>query len=147
MQHVFDRFTYWCFIILLLLVGIETVRRDNCLLVKNLVSECLNKLLIERDIPGAIQYVKDTISDLLMNRMDLSLLVITKVSNCAHIWFVMNVWYPLSILIIWTCSITQFDWHYIFSTDISFLTGSDKSWRKLWSKNSTCGACWTNAQG
>lgn len=61
--------------------GIETVRRDNCLLVKNLVTECLNKLLIDRDIHSATQYVKNTISDLLMNRMDLSLLVITKVSN------------------------------------------------------------------
>lgn len=59
--------------------GIETVRRDNCLLVKNLVTECLHKLLVDRDIPGAVQYVKSTISDLLMNRMDLSLLVITKV--------------------------------------------------------------------
>ncbi|KAK8542673.1 hypothetical protein V6N13_136771 [Hibiscus sabdariffa] len=58
--------------------GIETVRRDNCLLVKNLVNECLHKILIDRDIPGAVQYVKSTISDLLMNRMDLSLLVITK---------------------------------------------------------------------
>ncbi|KAF9599784.1 hypothetical protein IFM89_001730 [Coptis chinensis] len=58
--------------------GIETVRRDNCLLVKNLVNECLHKILIDRDIPGAVQYVKNTISDLLMNRMDLSLLVITK---------------------------------------------------------------------
>ncbi|KAM7256627.1 hypothetical protein ACFE04_012368 [Oxalis oulophora] len=58
--------------------GIETVRRDNCLLVKNLVTECLDKILIERDINGAVQYVKNTISDLLMNRMDLSLLVITK---------------------------------------------------------------------
>ncbi|KAB1210534.1 DNA polymerase delta catalytic subunit [Morella rubra] len=58
--------------------GIETVRRDNCLLVKNLVNECLHRILIARDIPGAVQYVKNTISDLLMNRMDLSLLVITK---------------------------------------------------------------------
>lgn len=58
--------------------GIETVRRDNCLLVKNLVTECLHKILIDCDIPGAVQYVKNTISDLLMNRMDLSLLVITK---------------------------------------------------------------------
>lgn len=63
--------------------GIETVRRDNCLLVKNLVTECLHKLLIDRDIPGAVQYVKNTISDLLMNRMDLSLLVITKVKKVA----------------------------------------------------------------
>lgn len=59
--------------------GIETVRRDNCLLVKNLVTDCLHKILIDRDIPGAVQYVKNAISDLLMNRMDLSLLVITKV--------------------------------------------------------------------
>ncbi|XP_058089815.1 DNA polymerase delta catalytic subunit isoform X2 [Magnolia sinica] len=58
--------------------GIETVRRDNCLLVKNLVTECLHKILIDQDVPGAVQYVKNTISDLLMNRMDLSLLVITK---------------------------------------------------------------------
>ncbi|XP_021899855.1 LOW QUALITY PROTEIN: DNA polymerase delta catalytic subunit [Carica papaya] len=36
--------------------GIETVRRDNCLLVKNLVNECLHKILIDRDIPGAVQY-------------------------------------------------------------------------------------------
>lgn len=59
--------------------GIETVRRDNCLLVKNLVNECLYKILVDRDVPGAVQYVKNTISDLLLNRMDLSLLVITKV--------------------------------------------------------------------
>ncbi|CAN1169464.1 DNA polymerase delta catalytic subunit [Linum perenne] len=58
--------------------GIETVRRDNCLLVKNLVTECLHKILMDRDVPGAVQYVKNTISDLLMNRLDLSLLVITK---------------------------------------------------------------------
>jgi DNA polymerase delta subunit 1 len=58
--------------------GIETVRRDNCLLVKNLVTESLNKILIDRDVPGAAENVKKTISDLLMNRIDLSLLVITK---------------------------------------------------------------------
>jgi DNA polymerase delta subunit 1 len=61
--------------------GIETVRRDNCLLVKNLVNDCLHKILIDRDVPGAVQYVKNAISDLLMNRMDLSLLVITKVKS------------------------------------------------------------------
>ncbi|XP_027913140.1 DNA polymerase delta catalytic subunit-like isoform X1 [Vigna unguiculata] len=58
--------------------GIETVRRDNCLLVKNLVNDCLHKILIDRDIPGAVQYVKNAISDLYKNRMDLSQLVITK---------------------------------------------------------------------
>lgn len=43
-----------------------------------MVTECLHRILIDRDIPGAFQFVKNTISDLLMNRMDLSLLVITK---------------------------------------------------------------------
>lgn len=65
--------------------GIETVRRDNCLLVKNLVTDCLHKILIDRDIPGAVQYVKNAISDLLMNRMDLSLLVITKVRSLLNL--------------------------------------------------------------
>lgn len=30
--------------------GIETVRRDNCLLVRNVITTCLEKILIERDI-------------------------------------------------------------------------------------------------
>ncbi|CAK7354808.1 unnamed protein product [Dovyalis caffra] len=42
------------------------------------ISKTFMKILIERDVPGAVQFVKNTISDLLMNRMDLSLLVITK---------------------------------------------------------------------
>lgn len=36
------------------------------------------QLLVDRDVQGAVAYVQGTISDLLMNRMDLSLLVITK---------------------------------------------------------------------
>ena len=63
--------------------GIETVRRDNCQLVRTVVSTCLDRILIEEDIEGAKEYVRNTISDLLMNRMDLSLLVITKVR---HSW-------------------------------------------------------------
>ena len=64
--------------------GIETVRRDNCLLVKNVITTSLEKLLIQRDVEGAKEYVKNSITDLLMNRLDLSLLVITKVPpSCA----------------------------------------------------------------
>ena len=66
--------------------GIETVRRDNCLLVKNLVTTCLEMILINRDEKAAKEFVKSTISDLLMNRLDLSLLVITKVSPLAPLW-------------------------------------------------------------
>jgi len=58
--------------------GIETVRRDNCLLVKNVVTTSLEKMLIDKDVEGAVSYVKGVISDLLMNRMDLSLLVVSK---------------------------------------------------------------------
>lgn len=58
--------------------GLETVRRDNCLLVRRLIDTCLRKILIERDTNGAIDYAKGIISDLLQNKMDISMLVITK---------------------------------------------------------------------
>lgn len=61
------------------------MRRDNCLLVRNVVTTCLEKILIERDEDGAKEYVRHTIADLLMNRLDLSLLVITKV-RMPHAW-------------------------------------------------------------
>ena len=60
--------------------GIETVRRDNCQLVRTVVSTCMDKILVGEDELGAQAYVRATISDLLMNRLDLSLLVITKAS-------------------------------------------------------------------
>ncbi|KAM7292378.1 DNA polymerase delta catalytic subunit isoform X2 [Ixodes scapularis] len=58
--------------------GIETVRRDNCPLVANLINTCLEKILIERDPDGAVAFAKQTIADLLCNRVDISQLVITK---------------------------------------------------------------------
>jgi len=58
--------------------GIETVRRDNCQLVARLMNDCLQKILIERDPSGAMEYAKRNISDLLCNRVDISQLVITK---------------------------------------------------------------------
>eukprot|EP01104_Vermistella_antarctica_P006744 TRINITY_DN17448_c0_g1_i1.p1 TRINITY_DN17448_c0_g1~~TRINITY_DN17448_c0_g1_i1.p1 ORF type:complete len:1124 (+),score=279.27 TRINITY_DN17448_c0_g1_i1:349-3372(+) len=58
--------------------GIETVRRDNCQLVKRVIGESLNKLLIDQDVEGAMSFVKSVISDLLRNKIDLSQLVITK---------------------------------------------------------------------
>lgn len=58
--------------------GIETVRRDNCRLVSNLIETALRKMLIDRDPEAATIYVKNTISDLLQNKVDLSNLVITK---------------------------------------------------------------------
>ncbi|KAI4873613.1 hypothetical protein NFI96_016688 [Prochilodus magdalenae] len=58
--------------------GIETVRRDNCPLVANLINTCLQKILIDRDPDGAVGHAKEVISDLLCNRIDISQLVITK---------------------------------------------------------------------
>jgi len=58
--------------------GIETVRRDNCALVRVVVETVLDKILIEKSISGATEYVQRTLADLLQNKVDLSLLVITK---------------------------------------------------------------------
>ncbi|RKP35791.1 delta DNA polymerase [Dimargaris cristalligena] len=58
--------------------GIETVRRDNCRLVQIVMETCLRRILIERDVEGALSYTKRIISDLLQNKIDMSQLVITK---------------------------------------------------------------------
>ncbi|KAK8917896.1 DNA polymerase delta catalytic subunit [Metarhizium anisopliae] len=58
--------------------GIETVRRDNCLLVQTVIEKVLRMILIDRDVGGAQEYVKDTIASLLQNKVDMSKLVITK---------------------------------------------------------------------
>ncbi|CAH1125416.1 unnamed protein product [Ceutorhynchus assimilis] len=58
--------------------GIETVRRDNCTLVVDVINTCLQKLLIDKDPDGAVSYSKLVISDLLQNNIDISQLVITK---------------------------------------------------------------------
>ncbi|OAQ64371.1 DNA polymerase delta catalytic subunit [Pochonia chlamydosporia 170] len=58
--------------------GIETVRRDNCLLVQTVIEKVLRMILIDRDVDGAQEYVKETIANLLQNKVDMSKLVITK---------------------------------------------------------------------
>ena len=58
--------------------GIETVRRDNCALVRIVVDTCLRLILVDRSVAEAIAYTKGVISDLLQNKLDISMLVITK---------------------------------------------------------------------
>jgi len=58
--------------------GIETVRRDNCALVRQLVDTTLQTILIKKSVPDAVKYVQGVIGDLLQNKIDLSLLVISK---------------------------------------------------------------------
>ncbi|KAJ1733356.1 DNA-directed DNA polymerase delta [Coemansia biformis] len=58
--------------------GLETVRRDNCQLVPLVLNTCLKMMLIDRDVDGAVSYTKGVIADLLQNKIDLSMLVISK---------------------------------------------------------------------
>lgn len=58
--------------------GIETVRRDCCQLVRDVIDTCLRKLLIDQSVSGAIEYAEQQISALLQNKIDFSLLIITK---------------------------------------------------------------------
>ena len=87
--------------------GIETVRRDNCLLVRDVITTSLEKMLIEKDVDGAVAYVKGMISNLLMNRIDLSLLVITKVT-AAWLWALLATSQPYG-LGQWLCTLAS--WH------------------------------------
>lgn len=61
--------------------GLETVRRDNCALVRDVIQTSLDQILIQQDVRAAIDYVKSKIADLLLNKMDISQLVITKSLN------------------------------------------------------------------
>lgn len=58
--------------------GIEAVRRDNCRLVANVISSVLELVLKQRDVEKAKNLVKSTVSDLLQNKIDVSLLVVSK---------------------------------------------------------------------
>ena len=58
--------------------GIETQRRDNCGMVRDVLTHALNKILMDRNVKGACDYVKERIRDLLQNRLDMSMLVISK---------------------------------------------------------------------
>eukprot|EP01065_Artemidia_motanka_P026432 TRINITY_DN3140_c5_g1_i1.p1 TRINITY_DN3140_c5_g1~~TRINITY_DN3140_c5_g1_i1.p1 ORF type:complete len:1055 (+),score=351.82 TRINITY_DN3140_c5_g1_i1:49-3213(+) len=58
--------------------GIEAVRRDNCPLVAHVQNTVLRKVLMERSVENAVAFVQQTVSDLLMNRLDISQLIISK---------------------------------------------------------------------
>ena len=58
--------------------GLEAVRRDNCELVRIVVEKVLKILLVDRNQDEAVRYCKGVISDLLQNKIDISLLIISK---------------------------------------------------------------------
>lgn len=58
--------------------GLASVRRDSCPLVSTVMNKVLRMILIEKNVDGALEYVKDTIDNLLHNRTDISKLIISK---------------------------------------------------------------------
>lgn len=58
--------------------GLESVRRDNCLLVRSMVGKVIDILLNEMDVSKAKNYVKNKIFDLQNGNIDLSKLIISK---------------------------------------------------------------------
>src|SRR5207248_2147479 len=58
--------------------GIAIARRDRCVLVQNIMSKCLDEILINRDVKKAIETVHHALKDLLQNNTDIELLTFTK---------------------------------------------------------------------
>ena len=58
--------------------GLEAVRRDNCELVRQVVETVIRKILVDRNVTDAVEYCKGVISDLLRDKIDISLLIISK---------------------------------------------------------------------
>lgn len=58
--------------------GIESVRRDSCPLVARVIQTSVNTLLIDRNVEAAKQFVKKTVSELLMDKIDISELIISR---------------------------------------------------------------------
>jgi DNA polymerase delta subunit 1 len=58
--------------------GFESVRRDNCYLIREMLENILDLLLCKNDTDGIAVYVKKIIGNLVQNKIDISKLVITK---------------------------------------------------------------------
>lgn len=58
--------------------GLASVRRDSCPLVSIVMNKVLKMILIERNVKGALEYVKSIINDILQNKIDISKLIISK---------------------------------------------------------------------
>ncbi|CCE62608.1 hypothetical protein TPHA_0C04580 [Tetrapisispora phaffii CBS 4417] len=58
--------------------GLASVRRDSCPLVSIVMNKVLKMILIERNVDGALAYIKSVIDELLHNKADISKLIISK---------------------------------------------------------------------
>lgn len=58
--------------------GIQVVRRDNCPLVKDVCNPVLDKIMYDKDIPGAEKIASDGVKRLLENKVPIEKLVLSK---------------------------------------------------------------------
>ena len=58
--------------------GLETVRRDTARIVTDVLNVVLRRILFERNVSSAVQYVQDKIGELLRGETDISQLVVSK---------------------------------------------------------------------
>lgn len=58
--------------------GLASVRRDSCPLVSIVMNKVLKLILIDRNVEGALAFIRETIDDILQNRADISKLIISK---------------------------------------------------------------------
>jgi hypothetical protein len=58
--------------------GFQSVRRDNCLLLRETLDQCLQLLLHQRDVSGAVEVVQDMLRTLLSRNTPLHKLILTK---------------------------------------------------------------------
>ena len=58
--------------------GIQVVRRDNCPLVKDICNPILDKLMYDKDIPGAEQIARENIKKLMDGEIEIDKLVLSK---------------------------------------------------------------------
>lgn len=58
--------------------GIESVRRDNCLLIRTMLEDVLKIVMQDESLEKCAAYIKSRVSDLLQNKIDIGELVITK---------------------------------------------------------------------
>ena len=58
--------------------GMESTRRDNCLLTANTVKKCLEMLLVDYDVPGAVAHARGVMDALIDGRVPFEDLVISK---------------------------------------------------------------------
>lgn len=58
--------------------GIELARRDWTGLCTEVIAQCLDQLMVHKNVQGAIEAVHKACSDVLLNRIDVSKLIMTK---------------------------------------------------------------------